>query len=72
MLVKPLRKFGLPIRLGELRKLNATLLRKGGLMQEEVDVLQGRVPPTIFAKALFGVEFEGFVLQGEGRYLRAL
>jgi hypothetical protein len=50
MLVKPLKKFGLPIRLGELRKLNATLLRKGGLMQEEVDVLQGRVPPTIFAK----------------------
>jgi hypothetical protein len=50
MLVKPLKKWGLPIRLGELRKLHATLLRRGGLMQEEVDVLEGRVPPTIFAK----------------------
>jgi hypothetical protein len=50
MLIKPLRKFGLPNRLGELRKLNATLLRRGGLMPEEVDVLQGRIPPTIFAK----------------------
>jgi intergrase/recombinase len=50
MLVKPLKKWGLPVRLGELRKLNATILRRGGLMQEEVDVLQGRVPPTIFAK----------------------
>jgi hypothetical protein len=50
MLIKPLRKFGLPNRLGELRKLNATLLRKGGLMQEEIDILQGRIPPTIFAK----------------------
>jgi len=50
MLVKPLKRWGLPIRLGELRKLNATILRRGGLMQEEVDILQGRVPPTIFAK----------------------
>ena len=50
MLVKPLKKWGLPIRLGELRKLHATLLRRGGLMQEEVDILEGRVPPTIFAR----------------------
>ena len=50
MLVKPLKKWKLPIRLGELRKLNATILRRGGLMQEECDILQGRVPPTIFAK----------------------
>jgi hypothetical protein len=50
MLVKPLKKWGLPIKLGELRKLHATLLRRGGLMQEEVDILEGRVPPTIFAK----------------------
>jgi hypothetical protein len=58
MLVKPLKKWKLPIRLGELRKLHATLLRRGGLMQEEVDILQGRVPPTIFAKHYLSLDLK--------------
>jgi len=45
-----LRKAGYPIRFNQLRKRYATILREAGIPGEAVDLLQGRVSKSLFAR----------------------
>ncbi len=47
---KRLNHNGLELRLNELRDQFATFMVRHGLIREEVDLLQGRVPKTIFTR----------------------
>ena len=53
---KHLHKDKLPLRIKELRSYYATYLRKNGILAEYVDLLQGRVPKSVFARHYLKVE----------------
>ena len=48
--LKRLRHNGLRCRLNELRDYFGTFMVRHGLIKEEVDLLQGRIPPSIFIR----------------------
>ena len=48
---KRLLKNGLRLRINELRDYFATFMVKHGLIREEVDLLQGRIPPSLFVRS---------------------
>ncbi|MEM2947211.1 MAG: integrase [Candidatus Bathyarchaeia archaeon] len=45
-----IEKVGLKVRIKDLRKLFATTLREKGISEEVIDLLQGRVPQSIFLR----------------------
>jgi len=46
----------LNLRIKELRSYYATFLRKNGIISEYIDLLQGRIPKSVFAKHYLKVE----------------
>ncbi|MEM3699696.1 MAG: integrase [Candidatus Bathyarchaeia archaeon] len=48
---KRLLRNGLRLRINELRDYFATFMVKHGLIREEVDLLQGRIPPSLFVRS---------------------
>jgi len=57
-IIKRLRRKGLRIRINELRDYYATFMVKHGLIREEVDLLQGRIPPSIFIRHYWSTSFK--------------
>ena len=53
---KHLQKDKLPLRIKELRSYYATFLRKNGILAEYIDLLQGRIPKSVFARHYLKVE----------------
>jgi intergrase/recombinase len=53
---KHLEKNKLTLRIKELRSYYATFLRKNGIIAELVDLLQGRIPKSVFARHYLKVE----------------
>jgi intergrase/recombinase len=47
---KHLEKNKLPLRIKELRSYFATYLRKNGIISEYIDLIQGRIPRSVFAR----------------------
>ncbi|MEJ5326969.1 MAG: integrase [Candidatus Bathyarchaeia archaeon] len=48
---KRLLRNGLNLRINELRDYFATFMVQHGLIREEVDLLQGRIPPSLFVRS---------------------
>jgi len=65
---KRLLKNGLKLRINELRDYFATFMVKHGLIREEVDLLQGRIPPNLFVRSYWSPNFKEF----RDRTLKAL
>ena len=57
-ILKRLRHNGLRCRLNELRDYFGTFMVRHGLIREEVDLLQGRIPPSIFIRHYWSPSFE--------------
>ena len=57
-IIKRLRRKGLKTRINELRDYYATFMVKHGLIREEVDLLQGRIPPNIFIRHYWSPSFK--------------
>jgi intergrase/recombinase len=55
---KRLLKNGLKLRINELRDYFATFMVKHGLIREEVDLLQGRIPPNLFVRSYWSPNFK--------------
>ena len=55
---KRLLKNGLKLRINELRDYFATFMVKNGLIREEVDLLQGRIPPNLFVRSYWSPNFK--------------
>lgn len=55
---KRLLKNGLKCRFVELRDYYATFMVRHGLIKEEVDLLQGRIPPSIFLRHYWSPSFK--------------
>jgi intergrase/recombinase len=53
---KHLEKNKLPLRIKELRSYFATYLRKNGIISEYIDLLQGRIPKSVFARHYLKVD----------------
>jgi len=53
---KHLQKNKLRVRIKELRSYFATYLRKHGILAEYIDLLQGRIPKSVFAKHYLKIE----------------
>ena len=49
-IIKRLKRKGLRTRINELRDYYGTFMVRHGLIREEVDLLQGRIPPNIFIR----------------------
>jgi intergrase/recombinase len=47
---KRLQRKGIKVRINELRDLYGTFMLHHGLLEQEVNLLQGRIPPSIFVK----------------------
>jgi intergrase/recombinase len=45
-----IEKVGLKVRIKDLRKLFATTLRESGISEEVIDLLEGRIPQSIFLR----------------------
>jgi intergrase/recombinase len=56
-IVKELSHNGLRCRLNELRDYFGTFMVRHGLIREEVDLLQGRIPPSIFIRHYWSPSF---------------
>jgi intergrase/recombinase len=56
-ILKRLRHNGLRCRLNELRDYYGTFMVRHGLIREEVDLLQGRIPPSIFIRHYWSPSF---------------
>ena len=52
-----IKRKGLDMRMGYCRKIFATYLRTHGIEQEVIDLLQGRIPKSVFAWHYFGPDF---------------
>jgi intergrase/recombinase len=52
------KRRGLSMKMGFCRKIFATHLRTNGLEQETIDLLQGRVPRSVFARHYFRPDFD--------------
>jgi intergrase/recombinase len=48
----------LKVRINELRDYFATFMVKHGLIREEVDLLQGRIPPSLFVRSYWSPSFK--------------
>jgi intergrase/recombinase len=57
-ILKRLRKNGLKCRLNELRDYFGSFMVRHGLIREEVDLLQGRIPPSIFIRHYWSPSFK--------------
>ena len=57
-IIKRLKRKGLRTRINELRDHCATFMVKHGLIREEVDLLQGRIPPSIFIRHYWSPSFK--------------
>jgi intergrase/recombinase len=57
-ILKRLRHNGLRCRLNELREYFGTFMVRHGLIREEVDLLQGRIPPSIFIRHYWSPSFK--------------
>jgi intergrase/recombinase len=55
---KRLMRAKLPIRINEQRDYFGTFMVRHGLIKEEVDLLQGRIPPSIFIRHYWSPSFE--------------
>ena len=53
---KHLEKNKLTLRIKELRSYFATYLRKNGIISEYIDLLQGRIPKSVFARHYLKIE----------------
>ena len=53
---KRLTRKGQPLRIKELRSYCATYLRNHGILAEYVDLIQGRIPKSVFARHYLKVE----------------
>jgi intergrase/recombinase len=47
---KKLQRKGIRVRINELRDFYGTFMLQHGLLEQEVNLLQGRIPPSIFVK----------------------
>ena len=56
-IIKRLKRKGPRTRINELRDYYATSMVKHGLIREEVDLLQGRIPPNIFIRHYWSPSF---------------
>jgi hypothetical protein len=57
-IIKRLKRRGLKTRINELRDYYATFMVRHGLIREEVDLLQGRIPPNIFIRHYWSPSFK--------------
>jgi hypothetical protein len=57
-IIKRLKRKGLRTRINELRDYYATFMVKHVLIREEVDLLQGRIPPNIFIRHYWSPSFK--------------
>jgi intergrase/recombinase len=57
-LSKRLMRAKLPCRINEQRDYFGTFMVRNGLIKEEVDLLQGRIPPSIFIRHYWSPSFE--------------
>jgi len=57
-ILKRLSKNGLKCRLNELRDYFGSYMVRHGLIREEVDLLQGRIPPSIFIRHYWSPSFK--------------
>jgi intergrase/recombinase len=57
-ILKRLKHNGLRCRLNELRDYFGTFMVRRGLTREEVDLLQGRIPPSIFIRHYWSPSFK--------------
>jgi intergrase/recombinase len=57
-ILKRLRHSSLRCRLNELRDYFGTFMVRHGLIREEVDLLQGRIPPSIFIRHYWSPSFK--------------
>jgi len=57
-IIKRLKRKGLRTRINELRDYYGTFMVKHGLIREEVDLLQGRIPPSIFIRHYWSPSFK--------------
>jgi intergrase/recombinase len=57
-ILKQLKRKGLKCRINELRDYYGTFMVRHGLIREEVDLLQGRIPPSIFIRHYWSPSFK--------------
>ncbi len=57
------RKRGLPCKVKLLRKVWATVMRESGLAPEVIDLLQGRIPSSVFVKHYYRPNLLGEIRQ---------
>lgn len=57
-IIKRLKRRGLRTRINELRDYFGTFMVRHGLIREEVDLLQGRIPPNIFIRHYWSPSFK--------------
>jgi len=55
---KRLKRNGLKVRIKELRQYYGSFMVRHGLIREEVDLLQGRVPRSIFVRNYLTIAFK--------------
>jgi hypothetical protein len=61
---KHIEKNKFPLRIKELRSFYATFLRKNGIISEYVDLIQGRIPKSVFARHYLKVDdFKALISQ---------
>ncbi len=56
-----LRRSGISIKLQALRSNYATILREAGIASEAIDMLQGRIPASVFARYYYKPSLSGLV-----------
>lgn len=64
-----LRKNGIEMHMAYCRKIFATYLRNNGIQHEVIDLLQGRVPKSVFMRHYYKPEFNHKII---GKYLKSL
>ena len=57
-IIKRLKRKSLKTRINELRDYYGTFMVRHGLIREEVDLLQGRIPPNIFIRHYWSPSFK--------------
>ena len=57
-IIKRLKRKNLRTRINELRDYFGTFMVRHGLIREEVDLLQGRIPPSIFIRHYWSPSFK--------------
>lgn len=50
----------IPLRLKELRSYQNSYLRKNGIISELVDIIDGRVPKSVFTRHYLGQDMKAF------------